>query len=136
MSDAELKREARKLLGGRCDSADCRWLNADGTFGCTDERALVFDHIDGGGSSARAEGRDSVRSICYEIKKDAKYGCKSRFRLLCATCHEIRKKVDQQAQGARQHRQPARIRRSLQKTGQEVRRVKLKSSALAFLSKS
>jgi hypothetical protein len=128
MRDDKLKREARAILGGRCAAPTCRWLNEDGTFGCVDERALVFDHIDGGGSAARRDGGDSTCMICYEIKKDAKYGCNRRFQLLCATCHEIKKKAEKQAQGARQHRQPARVRRSLQRAGEEPRRVKIREA--------
>jgi hypothetical protein len=128
MADAELKREARRILGGRCANPTCRWINEDGSRGCTDERALIFDHIEGGGSAARREGRDSVRTICYEIKKYAKYQLDAtlfRFQLLCANCHEIRKKVEKQALGSRQHMQPARVRRSLQKAGEEPRRVRI-----------
>ena len=127
MPDADLKREARKILGGRCANPRCRWLNDDGTMGCTDERALVFDHLDGGGGEARREGKDSVRTICYEIKKYAKYRVDPslcRFQLLCANCHEIKTKPEKQ--GARQHKQPARIRRSQQRPGEE-RRVKTSS---------
>jgi len=93
-------------------------------MGCTDERARVFDHIGGGGSEARRGGKDSVRMICYEIKKDAKFRLDPslrRFQLLCANCHEIETKPEKQ--GARQHKQPARVRRSQQRPGEE-RRVK------------
>lgn len=118
-------------LGGRCAGATCRaedgtvvflpcrWHNEDGTIGCNDERGLQFDHIAGGGSEARSKGTDSQLQICYEILRGS-----SRFQLLCATFHEIKKKVERQAQGARMHRQPARVRRSLQIEGQPVRRVR------------
>jgi hypothetical protein len=72
-----------------------------------------------------------VRTICYEVKKDAKYRLDPslyRFQLLCANCHEIKKKVEKQAQGARQHSQPALVRRSLQKSGEEPRRVKIRQA--------
>jgi len=128
MSDAELKQEARRILGGRCADITCRWVNEDGSRGCVDERALQFDHVRGGGSEARREGRDSVRSICYEIKRAAEIGLLQRFQLLCANCHEIRKREERQSQGARQHKQPARVRRSLQKEGGEPRRVRLRIS--------
>jgi hypothetical protein len=62
---------------------------------------------------------ESVLRICYAVMRGS-----SRFRRLCATCHEIRKKEDRQAQGARQHKQPARLRRSLQTEGQPVRRIR------------
>lgn len=124
-NDSVLKTEVKKILGGRCASPACRWLNEDGTFGCTDLRGLEFDHISGGGSSARREGKDSVRSLCLEVKRKNKQGeIDFRIQLLCGTCHEIKKKEEQQSKGARSHKQPARVRRSLQKPGEEPRRVK------------
>ena|ERR1700733_11701403 len=125
--DQRLRLDAIRIYGGRCEGTigmPCRWLNEDNTLGCSDERALQFDHIDGGGGKARREGKDSNRQIFYKIKNGSGAG---RFRLLCATCHEIRKKVDKQGQGARQHRQPARVRRSQQKEGQPERRVNIKT---------
>ena len=135
MTESQLKSEAKKILGGRCTSPDCRWLNDDGTLGCTDERVLEFDHIFGGGGEARKAGKDSVRAICLEIRKTnrayEKFTPKPfRFRLLCANCHEIRRKVDGQAQGARLHKQAAKVRRSLQIPGAEPRRVKLTNDTL------
>ena len=103
----------------RCKNPDCRWHNDDGTIGCNDMRALQFDHKDGGGSAERSAGRISGGRLYGEIKKHPE-----RFQLLCATCHEIKKKVENQAQGARQHKQPARVRRSQQIEGQPVRRVR------------
>jgi hypothetical protein len=43
--------------------------------------------------------------ICYEVKNGS-----TRFQLLCGTCHEIRKKVDKQAQGSPGHEHPELIR--------------------------
>jgi hypothetical protein len=129
MSDAELKREAKRILGGRCANPECRWLNEDGSLSCTDERALTFDHIGGGGSESRREGKDSVRMICYEIKRNARYQLDRalyRFQLLCANCHEIKAKGEKH--GAHQHKQPARVRRSLQNSGAEPRRVRVRQS--------
>jgi len=105
-NDPDVKSRARMILGGKCSSPDCKWQNEDGTFGCNDERALHFDHIYGNGSEKRRNGKDSTRSVCYEIIRDAKYGTGQRFRLLCATCHEIRRKAEGQAQEARQHKHP------------------------------
>ena len=119
--DRGLRLKAIAKLGGRCVGNTCRWHNADGTYGCTDERALQFDHKDGGGSSARRKGKDSLRQIYYQVLNGS-----LRFRLLCASCHEIRKKVERQAQGANQHEQPARLRQSLQIEGEPVRRVREK----------
>jgi len=125
--DRALRLRAIAERGGRCEARTCRWRNEDGTSGCNDERGLVFHHIDGGGSAQRRDGNDSLRQIYYEVLRRSR-----RFQLLCATCHEIEKKVEQRAQGARQHKQPARIRRSQQIEGQPVRRVR-EQSELEFL---
>jgi len=121
--DARLKEEARRILGGKCANPDCRWANDDGTLGCKDGRMLMFHHIEGGGSESRREGGDSTRSNCYEIKRYHARGWPLRFRLLCANCHEMITKP--QKLGARLHKQPARVRRSLQISGQEPRRVNI-----------
>lgn len=113
-------------LGGRCAATTCHWLNDDGTMGCNDERALMFHHIDGGGSALRSGGKDSQRMLCYEVLRCLKDSLPVRIQLLCGACHEIDKKVNKRAQGARQHRQPARIRRSRQIEGQPLRRVREK----------
>src|SRR5208337_939600 len=48
-----LRKEAIVKLGGRCSSTLCRWVNEDGTTGCTDFRILQFDHVLGGGTKTR-----------------------------------------------------------------------------------
>ena len=103
----------------RCQNKACCWHNEDGTTGCNDKRALTFDHTEGGGSKLRTANRENGNQIYYAIKKNPE-----RFRLLCATCHEIRKKADNQCQGARLHRQPARVRSSQQRDDETVRRVR------------
>ena len=115
---------AKATLGGRCVAKTCRWHNEDGTYGCTDLRVLQFHHMEGGGSEARKDGKDSNRMIAYEILRYIKRGWPPRFELLCANCHAIDSKPRQQ--GARLHKQPARIRRSQQKQGQSLRRVREK----------
>lgn len=111
-------------LGGRCLARTCRWHNDDGTVGCNDERALNFHHKDGGGSAQRKKGRDSRRSIAYEILREMQRGRSPRFELLCACCHSIEGKVNKRAQGANQHEQPARVRWTQQKDEQLARRVR------------
>jgi hypothetical protein len=125
--DRLLRLKAIAKLGGRCAGNTCRWHNNDGTVGCNDERALQFHHKDGGGSAARKQGKDSLRQIYCQVLRGS-----LRFELLCANCHEIEKKVQKRAQGARQHVRPARVRRSLQIEGQPVKRVKV-NPELEFL---
>jgi hypothetical protein len=116
---------AMAALGGRCMAENCQWQNADGKLGCSDVKALQFHHKEGGGSAARGDGRDSKRSIAFEILRYIKRGWSPRFELLCANCHAIESKSRQG--GARLHTQRARIRRSQQKEGQPTRRVREKT---------
>jgi hypothetical protein len=120
---------AKTKLGGRCVAKTCGWHNEDGTYGCSDLRVLQFHHKEGGGSAARRDGTDSNRMIAYEILRYIKRGWPPRFELLCAICHAIDSKPRQQ--GARLHKQPARIRRSQQKEGQPMRRVREKAEVEA-----
>lgn len=119
--DRALRLRAITKLGGRCAAKTCRWLNENGTLGCKDERALQFHHRDGGGSAKRREGKESLRQIYFKVLRGS-----LGYELLCGCCHEIEKKVERRSQGARQHKQPARVRRSLQLDGEPVRRVKEK----------
>jgi hypothetical protein len=80
----------------RCRNPECRWLNEDGTKGCNDKKALHFDHILGGGSIERSEGKRKGNTIYYEIKR-----CPWRFQLLCANCNEIKSKGEKR--GARRY---------------------------------
>src|ERR1035437_2167065 len=36
-------------LGGKCNSAECSWINEDGTKGCSVSSCLQVDHVNGGG---------------------------------------------------------------------------------------
>jgi hypothetical protein len=116
-------------LGGHCVAKTCRWQNGDRKFGCNDPRALQFHHKQGGGSAARRNGTDSKRSIAFEILRYIRRGWLPRFELLCANCHAIESKPRQQ--GARLHRQPARLRRSQQKECEPTRRVREKAETEA-----
>lgn len=109
-----LRLENIRALGGRCRSPECRWKSDDGKPGCNDERALQFDHKDGGGSAARRAGEHSGLKGLYFIKNHPE-----QFWLLCANCNSI--KARNERFGALQHTQPARVRRSL---GQPTRRVR------------
>jgi hypothetical protein len=115
--DRPLRLKAIAKLGGHCVGTTCRWHNEDGTIGCNDERALHFHHKDGGGSAARKQSKDSLRQIYFQVLNGS-----LRFELLCACCHEIISKP--QKQGARLHRQAARVRRSKQIAGKAARRVR------------
>jgi hypothetical protein len=77
-------------LGSRCVSPNCRWQNLDGTWGCTDLRALQIDHLvkkDEGNGMLTAK---YVREILSW--PDAKLFAK--FQLLCACCNWIKRYTD------------------------------------------
>ncbi len=116
--------ELQEQFGGHCESPDCRWHNDDGTIGCTDRRALQFDHVGGGGST---EPRGLTR--LYLIRRDLKWAKpkERNYQLLCANCNWIKRHEAGEARGAAQHRQPARLRPALQEEGRPVRRVSGKS---------
>jgi hypothetical protein len=57
MSDAELKRQARRILGEKCANPGCRWLNEDAPWGApTKERSLITLRVAG----ARLVGKEGI----------------------------------------------------------------------------
>jgi hypothetical protein len=76
--------EAIEKLGGRCSSKTCRWINEDGSKGCTDFRILQLDHVKGGGTKHRK--RVAFEAICNEVLR----GKSKKFQLLCANCNWIK----------------------------------------------
>jgi len=79
-----LKASAIALLGGRC--VRC---------GFTDERALQFDHINGGGvAESKTRTTNHYKNIIESVLKK-----ENKYQLLCANCnwikraenHEVRK---------------------------------------------
>lgn len=88
INNAERRRRVRKQaivkLGGRCSSKTCKWVNEDGSLGCTDFRILQFDHVKGGGTKHRKT--ITFEALCRFI---ARTGSK-RFQLLCANCNWIK----------------------------------------------
>lgn len=70
------------LLGNRCNNPNCRYLNLDGTLGCTDIRLLHLDHINGGGRKER-QILQTQTAMWRKVLKDEGKG----YRLLCANCN-------------------------------------------------
>lgn len=77
-------------LGSRCCSKECRWLNEDNTFGCTDQRALQIDHIFGGGSK-EAKTRSSIIAYYRRLAGMKDIDLKAKYQLLCACCNWIKR---------------------------------------------
>lgn len=85
------------LLGNKCNNLNCRYLNVDGTLGCTNLRLLQVDHINGGGSKEQRKlgGPDAVwRKI---LKMD---NPEFEYQLLCANCNWEKRYVKQEVTGA------------------------------------
>jgi hypothetical protein len=122
----KLTRELQEKLGGRCSNPDCGWRNNDGTIGCTDVRALQFDHVRGGGSAELRQGYGGGLAHLYRIRTDIKYAeltnQRSDYQLLCANCNWIKRNENREALGADQHKRPARLRPGLQVEGLPARR--------------
>ena len=87
-ANAERRRKLRKQgiekLGGRCSSPTCRWINEDGSRGCTDFRILQFDHVEGGVTQDRKAIH--FEGLCKEVIEDTS----GKFQLLCANCNWIK----------------------------------------------
>jgi hypothetical protein len=79
-----LRKEVLDFLGGRCSSKICRWVNEDGSIGCTDYRALQVDHINGGGTKER--NSLSYKTLYLKILRGS-----LGYQLLCANCNWIKK---------------------------------------------
>jgi hypothetical protein len=80
-----IRKELIAFFGGRCNSPDCKTINEDGTKGCTDERCLQLDHINGGGKKEYTTLNHST-SLYNKVMKD-----KTGYQLLCANCNWIKR---------------------------------------------
>lgn len=121
-----LRLEIVARLGGRCANPDCRWLNEDGTRGCTDVRALQIDHVAAGGSTELQAGHGAGLKHLYRVRNDTT----GRYQILCANCNWIKRHLSKEARGTDQHKQPARLRPELQLKGKPVRRVRGKEASI------
>lgn len=94
---AKLRAAVLALLGDRCASPSCRWLNEDGSLGCTDRRALQIDHINGGGSKEQRElgGPDQIWRKILKMQNPEK-----EYQILCATCNWIKRTSNSEVTGA------------------------------------
>jgi len=70
-------------LGGRCMSPGCRWLNEDGSMGCTEVMVLQIDHVNGGGTKEQ-------RQLHVEKMLRKVLSSESGYQLLCSNCNWIK----------------------------------------------
>lgn len=99
-----LTESIRLSLGGKCNSQTCRWVNADGSIGCTDSRALQIDLIHGGERVPNDPPKKHATGIgnLYQIKKSIASGA-GKYQLLCANCNWIKRHINKEARGFNQH---------------------------------
>jgi hypothetical protein len=88
-----LTRKVIAFLGGRCSSPSCRWVNEDGSTGCTDERALQIDHVNGGGTKEKK----TISRIAFlrKVLSDVSH----TYQLLCANCNWIKRHEKNEVRG-------------------------------------
>jgi hypothetical protein len=89
----KLRDAAFDKLGNRCANPNCRWLNEDGTFGCTDKDMLQIDHVDGGG----VQEHKALKYNHSRFHKKVIADTTGKYQLLCANCNwKKRKTKDEQ----------------------------------------
>lgn len=96
----ENKKKIFALLGDKC--SECPW---------DDPRALVIDHIDGGGGKeyrGGGGGNGYYVRVLRHLRGTPAGERSKKYQLLCANHNMIKRSVKQEALGRRQHkRQPA-----------------------------
>lgn len=78
------RRAALDILGGVCSRC-----------GFGDERALQFDHTDGGGTQERKSGFGSMKVYMHVIANPAD----GKYQLLCANCNWIKSVENRESKG-------------------------------------
>ena len=82
---ARQKNKVFDKFGRRCSNPECKWINADGTRGCTDESCLQIDHVFNDGYKER---KTVARTTLYnKVLADIE----GRYQILCANCNWIKK---------------------------------------------
>lgn len=91
-----LRASVLALLGDKCSNPECRWLNTNGTLGCTDSRALQVDHISGGGSKeTKALGTYKMYRKILAMEHP-----ETVYQILCANCNWIKRHTNKEIPGA------------------------------------
>ena len=84
--------KAIAALGGRCANPDCRWINEDGSRGCTDPRCLQIDHVNGDGADDRRFFKHILSFYRFVIKN----GSQGKYQALCANCNWIKRSINRE----------------------------------------
>lgn len=70
-------------LGNKCNNPSCRWLNEDGSMGCTDKDMLQIDHVEGGG----VKEHRFLKFNHSRFHKNVVADTSGKYQLLCANCN-------------------------------------------------
>jgi hypothetical protein len=90
----KLRQAILTKYGNRCNNIDCRWVNEDGTVGCTEELALQVDHVFDDGYKHRYSNGRSAGASKFDAGKFYRMilsDTTGRFQLLCANCNWIKR---------------------------------------------
>lgn len=82
------RKEAIIALGGKCASPTCKWLNEDGSFGCTVYDALQIDHVNGGGGKELDLLNKNYAAFLRKVMREINTG---NYQVLCANCNWIKR---------------------------------------------
>lgn len=88
-ANKRLRNQVLDILGRKCSSPNCKWVNLDGSIGCTDVRCLQLDHKKGGGGRHLKLISGSVASYRWIVENPSLVG--EWFQLLCANCNWIKR---------------------------------------------
>lgn len=83
-----LRNKVLSLLGNQCSSPNCRWINEDGTMGCTLKACLQIDHVRGGGRREKEKGASLLRKVLRD-----KTGA---YQLLCSNCNWLKRETNKE----------------------------------------
>ncbi len=108
----ENKQKIFALLGGHCGWHDgerrCTWGVLSSP--CDDPRALVIDHMQGGGEKERRKGYGAGNAFYVRVPTHLKalpsQTKSDKYQLLCANHNMIKRFANEEALGRRQHKQP------------------------------
>lgn len=92
----ELKTKVLAKFGNKCNNPNCRWMNEDGSVGCTDSRCLQIDHVFGGGYKELARPDGLGRIVTTNYLKKVLADSEGLYQLLCSNCNWIKRVINKE----------------------------------------
>jgi hypothetical protein len=83
-----LRNKVLSHLGNQCSSPGCRWINEDGTMGCTLKDCLQVDHVYGGGRREKEKGASLLRKVLRDTT--------GAYQLLCSNCNWLKRETNKE----------------------------------------